>query len=111
MAHHAHSMESGLSVEKDVIAILKLSFDDGAVGDVFFDLFGFVLDFYEVYYLLLFSFVLGGLYYVFHLALLAEVDHPAVVDFVHFFRNCQGGGDFLGNTKLIKSQVGVRTHN
>ena len=35
MSHHAHFVKSGLTIEKNIISILQLSLDCGAVGEVF----------------------------------------------------------------------------
>ena len=44
MTHHTHSMEGGLSVEKNVVTILKGSLDDGTEADIFGDFFRSVID-------------------------------------------------------------------
>lgn len=40
MAHHTHSVEGRLTVEKNIVTILEASFNDHAVVQVFLDFIG-----------------------------------------------------------------------
>lgn len=69
MAHHTHTMQCRLTVEKHVVTVLEVALHDHAVVEVFFYLIFLVMDFDEVYDVVVLLLVLGGLEDVFHLAL------------------------------------------
>lgn len=48
MTHHGHSVECGLTIEKDVVSILEVTFYDHAVVEVFLDLVSLIVHFDEV---------------------------------------------------------------
>ena len=57
VAHHTHSVKGGLPIEQNVVAILKGSFNNSAIGYKFLYLLGPIVYFDEVDNLFLLSFV------------------------------------------------------
>jgi hypothetical protein len=111
VTHHTHAMESGLPVEKDVIAVFEISLDDHAVVEVFLDLVGLVVHFHEVYDVIVLSLVFRGLQNVFHLALKTQLHHSFVVGLSHLLRNGERTGNLLRNAQLVEGEIGVRTNH
>lgn len=111
VTHHTHAMESGLPVEKDVIAVFEISLDDHAVVEVFLDLVGLVVHFHEVYDVIVLFLVFGGLQNVFHLALKTQLHHSFVVGLSHLLRNGERTGNLLRNAQLVEGEIGVRTNH
>ena len=54
MAHHAHPVQGGLTVEENEVSVLEHTLHDHTVVEVFLDLFGLIMDFYEIDDLLVF---------------------------------------------------------
>ena len=107
MAHHTHSVESGLPVEQNVVSVLQSPFHYCAIRYKFLDLLRAVVYFDEIDNLFLLFSVLGWFDDVLDFTLFAELNHSAVVDLVDLFGDGEGGCYFLGDSQLIKGQVGI----
>ena len=107
VTHHTHSVEGGLSVEQNVVSVLQSPFHYCAIRYKFLDLLGAVVYFDEIDNLFLLFSVLGWFDDVLDFTLFAELNHSAVVDLVDLFGDGEGGCYFLGDSQLIKGQVGI----
>ena len=95
-------MESGLPVEKDIIAVFKVSLHDHTIIEIFLNLVGFVVHFDEIDDVIVLLLVLRWLQNVFHLALKTQLHHSFVVSLSHLLRNSERTGYFLRNTQLVE---------
>ena len=109
MTHHTHSMQCRLSIEQNIVSILQSPLNNSTVRYKFLYLLRSVVYLYQIYYLLLLLFVLRRSDDVFHLALFAQLYHPAVIYLCHLLRNRQRSCYLLWNAQLVKGQIRVRT--
>jgi hypothetical protein len=69
-------VEGGLPIEQDVIAVLKVSLNDGSITEVFLYLLGGIVQFDHGDYLFIFFVIYGWSKDIFNFPLLTQLHNP-----------------------------------